>query len=139
VLGFFPARLFFYMSKGSILVSSAILGLDIETIEVGGKYYTIKPPTIAVLCGMGRCLGDLAEARDVQTILQNCFNGAEGCAKALSWLIQGDEGLYEELSHASLEEVVAGLEKGIGLISTENFLRLSALTKSVGELIARPK
>ena len=127
------------MSKGSKIVSSALLGFDIATCFVNGKCYVIKPPTIHILAGVGHSLGELGEARDISTILQTALYGAEGCAKALSYLITGDESLTEELSKGTFDEIVNGIEKGLSLISTENFFKLSALTKNVAMLIARPK
>ena len=31
-------------------VSDALLGLDFMNVEIGGMVYTIKPPTIKIIC-----------------------------------------------------------------------------------------
>lgn len=127
------------MSKGSTLVSSAILGAQIEACIVNGKTYVIKPPTIAQLAGVGMALGEVGDGKDMAAVLQTVTNGAEGCARALSYLIKGDESLTKELSKGRIEEVIEGIEKGLSFISIENFQRLLALTRNVAMLIARPK
>jgi len=127
------------MSQGSKIVSSALLGLDIKTIVVNGKAYVVHPPTIKKLSGAAYYLSDIEEGNDVSAVLRTITGGAPSAAKALSWLIQGDEELYKEFEDATLEEIAKGLETALSLISTEGFIRLSGLTRSVATLIAKPK
>lgn len=127
------------MSKGSKLISSAILGLDFETVIVNGTPYVIKPPTIGQLAGVGHALGDLGDGGTIADVLKTITTGAEGAARALSWLIQGDESLTEELSKGTLDEVLDGIEKALNGVSIANFQRLSVLTRNVAGLIAKPK
>lgn len=127
------------MSEGSRLISSAILGLDFETIEVNGMAYILKPPTIGRLAGVGLALGDLGEGSTIADVIKTCTTGAEGAARALSWLIQGDDSLTEKLSQGTLEEVLNGLEKALSGVSIANFQRLLVLARNVAGLIAKPK
>lgn len=127
------------MSKGSKVISSALLGMDMEIVRVNDKSYAVKPPTIARLAGASYFLADIGDARTMGDVLRTITSGAEGLAHALSWFIQGDDSLYEELSKGTMDEIVTALEKCLNLISTETFLRLSALTKNVSTLIAKPK
>lgn len=60
-------------------------------------------------------------------------------SRALSFFIQGDESLYEELSQGTIDEVVEALAIGISMISVENFCKLSALAKNVALLTAKQK
>lgn len=63
----------------------------------------------------------------------------EGACKALSWLIQGDEGLYETFLDCPASEIAEAVSKGLSLIDPQNFIKLSALQKNVRSLIAKPK
>lgn len=126
------------MSKGAKLVDSAILGMDFRSVVVNGKAYVIMPPTIARIAGAGCYLSDFDEVKDVKDIF-NLLKDIGNAAKALSWFINGDESLAEELSQGTLEEVVMALETAYSLISVENFSRLSALTRNVSSLTARQK
>lgn len=126
------------MSKGAKIVDSAILGLDIVSVVVHDKVYMITPPTIKRIAGAGYYLSDFDEVKDVKDIFHS-LKDIDNVAKALSWMIQGDESLTDELSEGTLEEVLDALEKSFSLISVENFIRLSVLTKSVSNLTAKPK
>ena len=60
-------------------------------------------------------------------------------SRALSWFIQGDENLHEELSCGTFDEVVEALATGLSMISAENFYKLLALAKNVAILTAKQK
>lgn len=128
------------MNKAAEIISSAIIGTDREIILVNGKQYVIKPPTIHRLAGAISCLStfglpDKPALRDILLAIKD----VSVCSEALSWLINGDDRLSEELSHGTVEEIVGGLEKGLSLISTEVFLRAVNLAKNVALLTAKPK
>lgn len=120
------------VDEGVRLVSSALLGIDCESIMVGGRPYVIFPPTIERIAGAGLHLAaipDVARVEDMLRVLPEAV-------KALSWFIAGDESLVEELSEGTAREVVEGLRVAIDLIGIENFQTLSALSRSVRRLIA---
>ena len=126
------------MSDGCRIVCDALLGKDAAIVRLLGKNYFIKPPTIRTIAGVGSCLSGLGEARTVSGLLRD-FASMECLSRALSWLIRGDESLAEELSGADFGEAVAALETGLGMISAGSFTKLSALTRSVSALTARPR
>lgn len=126
------------MSKGAKIVDSAILGMDLRSVVVNGKAYMVAPPTIARIAGAGYYLSGFDEVKDVKDIF-NSLKDIGNAAKALSWFINGDESLAGELSKGTLAEVVKGLETAYSLVSVENFSRLSALTRNVSSLTARPR
>jgi len=132
------ALLFSIMDKAAELVSSALLGLDSEVVFVGGKAYVVKSPTIKRLAGVANELSktDFGQAETLPQMLAACKD-AEALSRALSWLIQGDDKLGEELSHARVEEVLAALTKGFALMSPQVFLIAVGLTKSAARLAAR--
>lgn len=126
------------MDNAAKIVSSAILGMDGKTIIVNGKAYVINPPTIKKLVGAGVYLSDISEkANSMSDILKSL--SMDNVSHALSWFIIGDDSLFDELSEGTFDEVVSGLEAAYSLISTENFLKLSALARNVANLIAKQK
>lgn len=58
---------------------------------------------------------------------------------ALSWLIQGNDELTEELAQGSFTEIVDALDEGLSLINVEDFIKLSTLVRSVLRLTAKQK
>lgn len=117
------------------LINGAILGFDGEPVYVNGKVYIVNPPTIAKIAGAAYWLSNMANSESVVESLKN-INDA---SKALSWFINGDESLAEELAEGTLEEVTKALETAYSLISAENFIKLSTLAKNVGRLTANPR
>ena len=120
------------------IVSSAILGMDFRVIIVNCKSYIVTPPTIKKIAGAAYWLSDVKDGKDMRELLA-AINNVEPLAHALSWFIQGDDSLFEELSNGTLDEVVDGLESAYSLLSTKNFLRLSVLAKNVAELTAKQR
>ena len=60
-------------------------------------------------------------------------------AYALSFLINGDESLADELMQGRFDELVEALGEAYSLISVQNFMMLSSLAKNVGRMIAKSK
>lgn len=120
------------------MVSSALLGRDGVKITVGGKEYEILPPTIKRMVGAGYYLSDFGNETSTKDIMQT-LSEYRKLTKALSWYIQGDESLAEELSAGTLEEVVNGLETAFRQIGLENFTRLLTLVRSVKRAIAKQR
>ena len=69
----------------------------------------------------------------------NSLKEIKSAATALSWFIQGDEALTDELCHGTLEEIAEGLEVAFSLIGVGNFIKLSGLAKNVATLTAKQK
>lgn len=124
--------------EGAKVVSSAVVGLDYRVVVVNAKTYIIHPPTIARISGAAFYLCEFGSADTVRDLLRSLPN-TENLTKALSWLIQGDDALSEELAQAVPEEVISAIEAAFSMIGAENFIKLSALQKSVSLLIAKPK
>lgn len=123
--------------EGSRIVSAAIVGYDSESVMVAGRHYFIKPPTIKKIAGMAYWLSNLKLDEATNIIL--AMKDLECAAKALSFLISGDESLSNELSNGTIQEVSDALEKGLKLIDPKNFTTLSVLTRNVSLLTARPR
>lgn len=124
--------------NASKIVNAAVLGKDFETVFVNGNVYVIYPPTIHKIAGAGYYLCDLKEAVTVMDMLRS-LKDVEMASRALSWLIQGDENLCEELSAGTFDEVVEALATGLSMVSAENFYKLSVLVKNVALLTAKQR
>ena len=122
---------------GVKLVSSEVLGVAGETVIVGAKAYYLSPPTIRKIAGAGIYLSDL-KGETLADMFRSMKDFGKAAA-ALSWFIQGDESLTEELSKGTLDEVITGLETAVMMLGIQNFQRLSTLSQNVGSLIAHTK
>lgn len=120
------------------IVSSALLGMDFKVVIVNGKSYIVTPPTIKKIAGAAYWLSDVKDGKNIKELLAS-INNVEPLAHALSWFIQGNDSLFEELSNGTLNEVIDGLESAYSLLSTKNFLRLSVLAKNVASLTAKQR
>lgn len=102
------------------IVNAAVLKKDFETVFVNDNVYVIHPPTIHKIAGAGYYLSDLKDGTTVMDMLRS-LKDVKCASKALSWLIQGNEELSEELSKGTFDEVVEALAIGLSMISVENF------------------
>lgn len=125
-------------NKGAKLVADAIIGLDVRTCIVGGKVYVIHPPTIKKLAGAAHYLDGIANADSVHAVLCNQAN-IENIAHAFSWIVNGDDSLFEQVAHGAFDELVEGIELAYSMLSPQGFLKLSHLAKNVAMMIAQPK
>lgn len=125
-------------NEGARMVASAIVGLDYRIIVVNDKSYIIHPPTIAKIAGATYWLCEAGDGKTLREILVS-LSKSENLTKALSWFIQGNEDLGEELKKGTLDEIVNGIEAAFSMIEAQNFMKLSALQKSASLLVAKPK
>lgn len=121
------------------IVNSAILGMDFKNCIVNGKTYTIYPPTIRKLAGAGYYLSDLTDCGESVKDAIASLKDLNNLAYALSFMINGDDNLFEELSQGTFDEVVDALCECYSLVSVENFIRLSALSRNVTSLTAKQR
>lgn len=126
------------MDKGSKIVSASIIGEDFINVMVNGKCYTVFPPTIHKLAGAGMYLSDLGDEQSVRDVIKS-VNNSNSLAHALSWLLIDNDGLFEELSQGTFDELVDAIDEAYSLISVESFAKLSTLAKNVSKLIANQK
>lgn len=126
------------LPDGTKLVSGAIAGLDFRLVAINGKSYIIEPPTIHKIAGACYFMDDLGNGESIKELISGLKN-MESLAKALSWFIQGDDGLTEELMQAQFSEIIDGLELAFSMVDAGNFTRLSALLRSARTMIAKQK
>lgn len=127
------------MNKAAKLVSSAIVCADFEVIDINGKAYVIKPPTIKKMAGAVARLSKLALPDSATLKDMFCVQEDAGeYAMALSYLIQENYELADELSQGTFEEIVNGLATAFDMISAKSFSIAASLTKSASVLVAKP-
>lgn len=128
------------MSKAAKVISDAILGIDYETVFVGGVAYTITPPTIERMAGAISCLSEL-EFTDKPTMKELLMSLGETTAycRALSWFINGDTSYAGRLAKGTFEEVVDALLVSFDLVSPKTFSTAVSLVKSAGRLAAKSR
>lgn len=120
------------------MVSEAITGMDFRTVIVGGKSYTVYPPTIHKLAGAISYLSGVQEADNLKDVLLS-LGKSEAYSKALSWLIAGDESMSDELAKGTYEENVNALDEAFSMIDSKVFLKAVSLAKNVSLLAAKPR
>ena len=126
------------MNTGAKIISESIIGMDFRTVIVGGKSYTVYPPTIHKLAGAISHLSNIQDAESLRDVLLS-LGDSEAYSKALSWLIAGDESLNEELSQGTLDEVVYALDETLSMIDSKVFLKAVSLARNVSLLAANPR
>ncbi|WP_302562562.1 hypothetical protein [Phocaeicola coprocola] len=126
------------MNQGAKIISESIIGGDFRTVFVGGKAYTVYPPTIYKLAGAISNLSDVQEAENLKNVLLS-LGESEAYSKALSWLITGDESLSEELAKGTYEENVNALDEAFSMIDSKVFLKAVSLVRNVSLLAAKPR
>lgn len=126
------------MNQAAKIVSASIVGADFVNVMVNNKVYSIFPPTIHKLAGAGMYLSELGDEQSLKDMIKS-INHSDNLAHALSWLIQDDDSLFEELSQGTFDELVNAINEAYSQISVENFMKLSTLARNVVRLIANPK
>ncbi len=120
------------------VVSSAMLGLDLQTAAVAGKTYVLRPPTIKRLCGAAHHLSAFTELKNMEQMLTS-HTALRGAAAALSWLIDGSDALTGELMDGTPHELAEAIAAAVGMLSTRDFLTLSVSAVNVAGLTAKQK
>ena len=123
---------------GTKLVAAEIIGLNVIYIVVNDKTYIVQPPTIHRLSGAAFWLSDIGEGATLADIFSTMEKGENLC-RALSWFIQDNDELYQELMQGSIQEVIDALCQIYNTIDISNFIKLSNLVKSVRNLVAKRK
>ena len=94
------------MNQAAKTVSDALLGLDFMNVEIGGMVYTIKPPTIKIICraihhfsNIGMTGDNVMEAiKELPEITGDMLKGISVSSVAVrNWLIIWRTGLLKKL------------------------------------------
>lgn len=106
--------------KSAKLVTNVILDKDEKKVVANGKEYVIKPPTIYKLAGAARYMSDLESGDGFDGIIRQMKRLESACI-ALSYFINGDMSLKDELADGTLGEVTKGLSDAMSMLSIKEF------------------
>ena len=127
------------MNQAAKTVSDALLGLDFMNVEIGGMVYTIKPPTIKIICRAIHHFSDIALRGDnIMEAIKELPEATEDMLKGISCLICGNDSLVKELENGTFEEVKDALEVCFSMMDISAFQCVSSM-RNVSMLAARPK
>ena len=94
------------MNQASKIVSDALLGMDFKNVEIGGVVYTIKPPTIKVICRAIHHFSNVGmEGDNIMEAIKELPEATEDMLKGISCFICGNDSLVKELENGTFEEV----------------------------------
>ena len=112
------------MNQAAKTVSNALLGLDFMNVEIGGMVYTIKPPTIKIICRAIHHFSNIGMTGD------NVMEAIKELTEITS--------LVKELENGTFEEFKDALEVCFSMMDISAFQCVSSM-RNVSMLAARPK
>ena len=127
------------MNQASKIVSDALLGMDFKNVEIGGVVYTIKPPTIKVICRAIHHFSNVGmEGDNIVEAIKVLPEVIEDMLKGISCFICGSEELAENLENGTFEEIKDALKVCFSMMDISAFQCVSSM-RNVSMLAARPK
>ena len=127
------------MNQAAKIVSDALLGLDFKNIEIGGIVYTIKPPTIKVICRAIHYFSNIGMTGDnIVEAIKELPEATEDMLKGVSCFICGNEDLSKVLENGTFEEIKGALEICFSMMDISAFQCVSSM-RNVSMLAAKPK
>lgn len=127
------------MNQAAKIVSDSLLGLDFKNVVIGDVVYTIKPPTIKIICRAIRHFSTVdMKGENIVEAMKEIPELTEGLLNGLSCFICGNEKLAKALENGTFEEVKDALEVCFSMVDISAFQCVSSM-KNVSMLAARPK
>lgn len=127
------------MNQAAKIVSDSLLGLDFKNVVIGDVVYTIKPPTIKIICRAMRHFSTVdMKGENIVEAMKEIPELTEGLLNGLSCFICGNEKLAKALENGTFEEVKDALEVCFSMMDISAFQCVSSM-RNVSMLAARPK
>lgn len=127
------------MNQAAKIVSDSLLGLDFKNVVIGDVAYTIKPPTIKIICRAIRHFSTVdMKGENIVEAMKEIPELTEGLLNGLSCFICGNEKLAKALENGTFEEVKDALEVCFSMVDISAFQCVSSM-RNVSMLAARPK
>ncbi|EKJ91762.1 hypothetical protein QR305_02020 [Bacteroides finegoldii] len=127
------------MNQAAKTVSDALLGLDFKNVEIGGMIYTIKPPTIKIICRAIHHFSKIGmEGDNIMEAIKELPKVSGDMLKGISCFICGNEDLAKALEDGTFEEIKNALEECFSMMDISAFQCVSSM-KNVSMLAAKPK
>lgn len=137
------------MNKAAALVSESLIGNSFTTFFLGGRAFTVYPPTIKVICRAISCFSKIGLNGEYTrtTVIAELPENAPHIVKGLAALIVGDVNCWKWrakkvekiLESATLEELKLATESIIPLIGGADFFDIAVSLKSVSAMAAKAK
>lgn len=135
------------MDNASKIVSDAILGNTLKFCSVGGKTYTLVPPSIATILSAIGFLSKFGLEKDKYTMLEiagEYGRNVKPLTMALAVLLCGRDGIKarlvaRRLRKGTFRELLQMLNLFVGMMGGNDFFALASLAKSVRKMAATPK
>ena len=122
------------MNQAAKIVSDALLGMDFKNVEIGGIVYTIKPPTIKIICRAIRHFSNIGMTGDnILEAINELPEATEDMLKGISCFICGSVDLVNALENGTFEEIKEALEVCFSMMDISAFQCVRSM------LAARPK
>ncbi len=103
-----------------IIKSSSELGLNCQTVFIGGEGYVINNPSVKAVEEACRCVSQMSNGDDPNAVqLMSC---ATLLAEGLSWLIAGNDSLKDKLSECPMKDIVVAWAESINVILSASSL-----------------
>lgn len=116
------------MNQAAKIVSDSLLGLDFKNIEIGGIVYTIKPPTIKVICRAIRNFSNIGmTGNNILEAINELPSMTEDMLKGISCFICGSEDLAKALENGTFEEIKNALEVCYSMMDISAFQCASSM------------
>lgn len=127
------------MNQAAKIVADSLLGLDFRNVEIGGVMYTIKPPTIKVICRAIRHFSNVGMTGDnIMEAIKELPEATEDMLRGVSCFICGNEKMAKALKNGTFEEIKDALEVCFSMIDVSAFQCVRSM-KNVSMLAASPK
>ncbi len=97
-----------------IIKNSSELGLNCQTVFIGGEGYVINNPSAITVSEACKCVAQMSSIDD-QNAMQ-MMSGSVLLAEGLSWLIAGDGSMKEKLSECPLQDLVVACAEAFRVI-----------------------
>lgn len=133
-------------NKAAKLVSEALLGLDVKTVVINGKGYSIAPPTIKIMClgfkEWAKITINTQKQTNIEMIAQ-IPEIVEHQLKGISYFVDHSNAdkLYKEWMEGDVteHEINSAINIIMGSIDSESVFRNAQGCLSAVKIIARPK
>ena len=126
-------------NKAAKVVTSELLGLNIEAFTINGKQYSVSPPTMKTLTKALFYFSDIdMDGTNFKDIISSVPTITGSLAKGLSCFVKGDITLADEFGNGTVEEIKVALNKCFSMIDTSVF-QCASLAKSMTAIAARQR
>lgn len=116
------------MNQAAKIVSESLLGLDFKNIEIGGAIYTIKPPTIKVICRAIRSFSNIEmTGNNILEAINELPSMTDDMLKGISCFICGSEKLAKVLENGTFEEIKKALKVCYSMMDISAFQCASSM------------